>query len=94
MEEHAQKEIREYALAIYKIVNKICPISIKHFMEYKFNSLTLGESELKILSEVLHNNVEYIALDSEEEMAVVSKIHGMVNKAEWRNEIIKIEEDN
>jgi thymidylate synthase (FAD) len=94
MEEHAQKEIREYALAIYKIVNKICPISIKHFMEYKFNALILGENEIKILSEVLHNNVEYNTLNSEDEMAVVSKIHGMVNKVGWRNEIIKDTEDN
>jgi thymidylate synthase (FAD) len=88
MEEHAQKEIREYALAIYKIVSKICPISIKHFTEYKFNALVLGESEIKTLSDFLDDNKNYHALN-EAEVNVISKIHNEANKIKYRNKTLK-----
>jgi thymidylate synthase (FAD) len=88
MEEHAQKEIREYALAIYKIVNKICPISIKHFTEYKFNALTLSESEIKALSDFLRNDrSHYRSLN--DEVHIIGKIYDTADKIEWRNQILK-----
>jgi thymidylate synthase (FAD) len=53
MEEHAQKEIREYASIIYKVVESICPITIKYFTQYKLNSLTLGQEEIETLKVAL-----------------------------------------
>jgi thymidylate synthase (FAD) len=53
MDEHAQKEIRQYAITIYKIVKDICPITMKHFMNYQFNSIKLGQEDIKILNYLL-----------------------------------------
>jgi thymidylate synthase (FAD) len=90
MEEHAQKEIREYALAIYKIVNKICPISIKHFTEYKFNSLTLGEKEIDLFCELLRD-VETTVNEEcfERYNELKTKVFGMAHKIDCRNSVIK-----
>jgi thymidylate synthase (FAD) len=55
MGEHAQKEIREYAIIIYKIVKDVCPITIKYFTEYRLNTLTLGQDEIKALVGVFGN---------------------------------------
>jgi thymidylate synthase (FAD) len=87
MEEHAQKEIREYAIAIYNIVNEICPISIKHFTEYKFNSLILGESEINTLRDILKDDKERSS--KEDAVALINKIYEMADKIEVRNKVIK-----
>jgi thymidylate synthase (FAD) len=55
LDEHAQKEIRIYAHEMLKIVNGICPISIKHFMNYQFNALTLSSTEAAALSSYFNN---------------------------------------
>jgi thymidylate synthase (FAD) len=86
MEEHAQKEIREYALSIYKIVNQICPISIKHFKEYKFNSLVLGENEINTLCDILKDDKERSS--KEDAITLISKIYDMADKIKVRNDVI------
>jgi thymidylate synthase (FAD) len=55
LEEHAQKEIKEYALVIYHLVKKICPITIKYFTEYQLNKMVLGEQELGDLYSIFYD---------------------------------------
>jgi thymidylate synthase (FAD) len=59
MDEHAQKEIRQYAIAIYLIVEEICPITIKYFTEYQLNAATFGQKEIEILTNVLASTSLY-----------------------------------
>jgi thymidylate synthase (FAD) len=53
LEEHAQKEVREYALCIYNIVNEICPVTINHFENEILNSVRINRQDLNTLVEVL-----------------------------------------
>ena len=64
---HAQKEIRDFAEAIYSIVVEWVPISAKAFSDYKLNSIQLSCQERRILSEILsqydisHDTIKNIA---------------------------------
>jgi thymidylate synthase (FAD) len=92
MEEHAQKEIREYALIIYKIINEICPISIKHFTEYKFNSMTIGEKEIIRLYELIKSLPSYYltnVTNENEGKNIFTKIVETYQKIQDRNKTIK-----
>jgi thymidylate synthase ThyX len=92
LEEHAQKEIREYALIIYKIVEMICPISIKHFKEYKFNAMTLGENDIKDLYDLLSSLPSHCfsSLSQDAEKPLISnRIYEMYRKIKDREEILK-----
>ncbi len=46
---HAQKEIREYAKAIYYFAHKFFPMSTDAFSEFVLSSVTFSQTEIKIL---------------------------------------------
>lgn len=51
MDDHAQLEIRSYATIIgNEIVKKWCPITWESFTEYKLNSTSFSEKELKVIA--------------------------------------------
>lgn len=56
LDSHAQYEIREYARAIYDLIQPIVPITCEAFKEYRLNSLTFSYKELSILSDLLKNS--------------------------------------
>jgi thymidylate synthase (FAD) len=88
MEEHSQKEIREYAIVLYQIVKKICPITSKYFMKYQFNSYNLSEDDISTLScliSKLTNVTQYEA--SEEEKTLFGKIKSKKATIEKRNSV-------
>ena len=49
MDSHAQKEIREYANAIYKLVEPLVPISMKAFIDFRVNAIQLTGPEIESL---------------------------------------------
>ena len=49
LDEHAQWEIREYAKEIYKMVQKLFPVSCAAFDDYILNSVTLSAKEILIM---------------------------------------------
>ena len=53
---HAQYEIRAYADALAKIVEKWVPLSFEAFADYKMNGKSLSAHELKLLKAMLKNN--------------------------------------
>tara|TARA_R110002074_G_scaffold122218_2_gene256865 strand:+ start:8907 stop:9734 length:828 start_codon:yes stop_codon:yes gene_type:complete len=53
MDSHAQKEIREYADMIYNLVEPLCPITMKAFMDFRVNSVQFSGPELRVLSRYL-----------------------------------------
>jgi thymidylate synthase (FAD) len=55
LDAHAQKEIREYAFALYTFVKLVCPITIEAFTEFQLNSLSIGHSDLKSVNSCLNN---------------------------------------
>ena len=46
MDSHAQKEIREYAEAIFALVEPLVPITMKAFMDFRVNAMYLSGPEL------------------------------------------------
>lgn len=56
MGEGAQKEIRDYANTIYKIVEPLAPMTFRAFRDFKLNSIKFTRPELDILSGLLGPN--------------------------------------
>ena len=52
MDKHAQKEIRDYANAIYKLVAPLCPYTIEAFNDFTRNAMRLSALEI----ETIQNN--------------------------------------
>lgn len=49
MDHHAQWEIREYANAIYTLIQPICPVACQAFEDYILNAVTFSKQEYEIL---------------------------------------------
>jgi len=50
MEPGAQKEIRDYANAIYELVQPLVPITMKAFMDFRMNTIQLSGPEIEAIS--------------------------------------------
>tara|TARA_B100000131_G_scaffold312461_1_gene346573 strand:+ start:146 stop:940 length:795 start_codon:yes stop_codon:yes gene_type:complete len=50
MEINAQKEIREYAEAIYELVKPLVPVTMKAFMDFRMNSIQLSGPEIEAIA--------------------------------------------
>lgn len=53
LDEHAQKEIRDYAKVIAGIVKELYPLSYEAWEDYVLNSITFSRQELECLSQLL-----------------------------------------
>ena len=54
MEPGAQKEIRDYANAIYELIQPLVPITMKAFMDFRMNSIQLSGPEIEAISNGTH----------------------------------------
>ena len=50
MDPHAQKEIREYATAIYELIQPLVPLSMEAFLDFRVNAMQLTGPEIEALS--------------------------------------------
>ena len=50
MDHHAQKEIREYATAIYELIQPLVPLSMEAFLDFRVNAMQLTGPEIEALS--------------------------------------------
>lgn len=70
MESGAQKEIREYACAIFDTVKDLCPITMEAFEDFRLNNIHLSGTEVeciknRVLPDSLGERREFVAkLDS------------------------------
>jgi thymidylate synthase (FAD) len=64
MDDHAQKEIRDYANMIYNIVKPLAPYTFEAFEDFRLNAVQLSFAEQKVLSQVLGNtDIDAINMD-------------------------------
>jgi thymidylate synthase (FAD) len=49
MDSHAQKEIRDYATAIYDLVKPLVPVTMEAFLDFRVNALHLTGPEIEAL---------------------------------------------
>lgn len=84
LEEHAQREIYEYALAIYNLVKPIIPVTMKYFISEKFNTITLNSNEISTLLSMLSykDYTEKLPEDAPTEAVEQSAIYGKLKAAE------------
>lgn len=47
MDQHAQKEIRDYANAMYRLIEPVCPVSMEAFDDYRLNGMFLTGLEVE-----------------------------------------------
>ena len=50
MDHHAQKEIRDYATAIYELIQPLVPLSMEAFMDFRVNAMQLTGPEIEAIS--------------------------------------------
>ena len=50
MDDHAQKEIRDYATAIFELVKPLVPITMEAFMDFRVNAMQLTGPEIEALA--------------------------------------------
>ena len=50
MDHHAQKEIRDYANAIYDLVQPLVPITMEAFKDFRVNAMHLTGPEIEALA--------------------------------------------
>jgi thymidylate synthase (FAD) len=50
LDKHAQKEIREYGEAMYKLIQPIVPIACEAFKDYRLDAMTLSGPEIEVIS--------------------------------------------
>lgn len=63
MHPHAQKEIRDYGDAIYKLLKEKFPITMEAFDDYVLNSINFSKQEMLILKQLL-NNKQFESIDN------------------------------
>jgi len=49
MDKHAQKEIRDYAVAMYRLIEPICPVAMEAFRDYRLNGMFLTGLEIEAM---------------------------------------------
>jgi thymidylate synthase (FAD) len=49
LDKHAQWEIRQYARAMAKVVEALCPIAWEAFVDYRLEAMTFSRTELELL---------------------------------------------
>lgn len=59
LDSHAQQEIREFADAIYQIVKDWVPVAAQAFEDYRLNAVQFSGPEMKLLRDLLAENVDY-----------------------------------
>jgi thymidylate synthase (FAD) len=51
MDHHAQKEIRDYATAIYELIQPLVPLSMEAFQDFRVNAMQLTGPEIDAIAE-------------------------------------------
>lgn len=87
MDSHAQKEIQAYANVIYEILRELFPVTMEAFMDYQYGSTSFSSTEMKILREIIVENVKILELSPADRVELLVK-HGLKSKRE-RIEFIK-----
>ena len=62
MDDHAQKEIRDYGVVMAEMVKAVCPMAFEAFLDYTVNSVSFSGPELK----TLQPNLGDLSLDKDE----------------------------
>ena len=56
MDEHAQKEIRDYAGVLFKIASAVCPLACEAFRDYKLGGAQFSKSETDAVRAIVNGN--------------------------------------
>lgn len=60
LDKHAQKEIRDYGEAMYKLIEPHVPLCVEAFQDYRVKSMQLSGPELEIISQIMIPSVERV----------------------------------
>lgn len=66
LDPHAQKEIRDFADAIYRLLQPIFPVACEAFEDYINQAKTLSRMEVKLLKLLLYANTDFPPVNKED----------------------------
>ena len=69
MDAHAQAEIRDYATAMYDLIQPITPVTCEAFRDYEMNSIRLTRLEIEAMQRHKHGGDIQLATDNKREQA-------------------------
>lgn len=85
LDEHAQWEIRQYAQAIAKIVEKLFPLSWEAFIDYRLEAVTFSKQEMAcLLAHMMGAGADFRGMTEREKEEFNQKTKGLVLK--WRSQ--------
>jgi thymidylate synthase (FAD) len=95
LDPHAQKEIREFAQAMYDVVKDWVPVAAEAFEDYRLNGASFSAQELNVINTIAHIWAEEMrakgSSQSDSEMLLnLSGIHGLSNKREQQELLTKL----
>lgn len=61
---HAQKEIQDYASAIYELIKPIVPLACEAFDDYVVNARTFSKQEMEIIRKLNPEKLQYVIEES------------------------------
>ena len=70
MDDHAQKEIRDLASAIFEYVKQVCPISSQAFLDYRMGAISLSRLEVDAIK---NNNSPDVIKNKREQKEFIEK---------------------
>jgi len=76
-DKHAQREIQDYANAMYELVKPTFPLCCEAFEDYVLNSVTFSKQEMEIIKDNLNNIVATNRLSGREETEFLEKIDNL-----------------
>lgn len=88
LDNHAQKEIRDYADVIYEWVKEYYPVIAKAFQDYELNAIKLSALDLEVLSELVSYDFMIKNITENEQYLIDKKGFG---KSEVKNLLAKVE---
>ena len=79
MDSHTQQETRDYAEAMYELVEPKFSICCEAFEDYMFNSVTFSQKEMKIIKDNLNGSwvMSKYGLSERESKEFLEKLKGV-----------------
>lgn len=89
LDPHAQREIQDFAWAMYELAKPHFPLVFEAFEDYMLNSSHLSIMETELLQDALFGFIDPVAVTSSEETSEACRVKYDMGKREWKDFVDK-----
>jgi len=83
LDPHAQREIRDFAWAMYELVSPRFPLTFEAFEDYMLNATHLSIMETELLQDALYGFIDPAAIAVDEVLSEKVRVKYAMGKREW-----------